>query len=159
MVKKAKKENRKEKEQGMPVDDAFADEEDVQYAESKPRNLSKKGMSEEAIEKDMNIIENAVNHIEENQSSQPMKITASKPISQIKKGDRIILDDKEMEVDAHYLLMNHGTTKEMAIEIFDPKTDKDYQLRYFNDQVEQTLELYELQDIMYFRKPCKKVSW
>ncbi len=165
-AKKAKKQLKKEKKKaeskGVSVDDAFADDEDIQYAESKPRKLpsEKKGMSEEELDQDLDMVEDAINHIEENsQSSEAPKITASKPISKLKKGDKIIVDGKEMEVDAHYLLMDNGTTKEMALEIFDPKTDKDYQIRYFDDQVEQTLELYELQDIMYFKKPCQKVSW
>ena len=46
----------------------------------------------------------------------------------------------------------------MAIELYDG-ADKDYQLRYFNDQVESTLELYELQEILYVRKQVKMISW
>ncbi len=86
-------------------------------------------------------------------------IKASKPISQIKKSDKIKIDGKEYEVDAHYVLINHGTTKEMAIELFEPKADKDYQLRYFNDQVETTLDFYELDEILYNKKPFKKIEW
>jgi hypothetical protein len=55
--------------------------------------------------------------------------------------------------------MDHGTCKEMAIEIFDPKADKDYQLRYFNDQMETTLDFYELDEILYNKKPFKKIEW
>lgn len=86
-------------------------------------------------------------------------VKASKPISKIKKGDKIKIDRREYEVDAHYVLMDHGTTKEMTIEIFDSKTDKDYQLRYFSDQAESTLELYELQEILYVKKPMVKIEW
>ncbi len=53
-------------------------------------------------------------------------VKASKPIGRIKRGDRIKVDGKELEVDAHYVLIEHGNNKEMAIECFDKKTDKDY---------------------------------
>ena len=86
-------------------------------------------------------------------------ISAKKPVGQIKKGDKVRVDGKEYEVDSHYVLIDHGKTKEMAIELFDPKTDKDYQLRYFSDQIERTLEFYELQEIMYIKKVFNKVEW
>ena len=86
-------------------------------------------------------------------------ISASKPVAQIKKGDNIKVDGILYEVDAHYVLMDHGTTREMAIEIFNPKTDKDYQLRYFNDQIERTIEFYELQEIMFVKKQISKVEF
>ena len=82
-----------------------------------------------------------------------------KVIGQIKKGDKIKIDGKEYEVDAHYILIDHGTTREMAIELFDSKTDKDYQLRYFSDQVETTLEFYELQEIIYVKKQINLIEW
>lgn len=88
-----------------------------------------------------------------------ISIKASKVIGQIKKGDKIKVDGKEYEVDAHYVLIEHGTTNEMAIELFDSKTDKDYQLRYFSDQVETTLEFYELQEIIYVRKQVSSIEW
>ena len=69
------------------------------------------------------------------------------------------VDGKEYEVDSQYVLIDHKTTKEMAIELFDAKTDKDYQLRYFSDQVDSTLEFYELQEIIYIRKAFSKVEW
>ena len=81
-----------------------------------------------------------------------------KQAKELKKGDKIKIDDKELEVDAHYDLIDHGAVKEMAIEIFD-KEDKDYQLRYFDDQVKETLDLYELHDIMYLKKQFKKIEW
>ena len=66
----------------------------------------------------------------------------------------------EYEVDAHYVLIEHPSNKEMAIEVFNPKTDMDYQIRYFDDQVESTIDFYELQgEIMFMRKPCKKIEW
>ena len=86
-------------------------------------------------------------------------VRASKPVSKVKKGDKVKVDGKELEVDSHYILIDHGTTKEMTIELFDPKTDKDYQLRYFDDQVEATIEFYELQEILYIKKPIIKVEW
>lgn len=88
-----------------------------------------------------------------------IQIKASKPIAKVKKGDKIKVDDIEYEVDAHYVLMEHPANKEMAIEVFD-KNGKDYQIRYFNDRVEETLEFYELQgEIMFIKKPCKKIEW
>jgi hypothetical protein len=95
-------------------------------------------------------------------SDEPNEITikASKPISKIKKGDKMTVDGIELEVDSHYILIDHKTTKEMAIELFDAKTDKDYQIRYFDDQAESTLEFYELQgEIMFIKKPFKKIEW
>ncbi len=128
---------------------------------------SKKGFSESQIEK---MVDNAVekidelnNEINDNDDStddvgKGIEIKTSKPISDLKKGDKIKIDGKELEVDAHYVLVDHGNTKEMAIEIFG-KDDKDYQIRYFDDQAESTLELYELEEIMYVKKTFKKVEW
>ena len=84
----------------------------------------------------------------------------SKPISQLKKGDKILIDGKGLIVDAHYLFMDHKTTKEMIIELFNPKTDKDYQIRYFDDQIETSLEFYYLQnEFEYKRAETKEISW
>ncbi|HIG51965.1 TPA: hypothetical protein EYQ19_00865 [Candidatus Pacearchaeota archaeon] len=88
-----------------------------------------------------------------------VKIKSSKDISKIVKGDKIKVDGKEYEVDTHYVLIDHGNSKEMAIELFDSKTDKDYQFRYFNDRIEESLEFYELKEIMYERIETKKVEW
>jgi len=88
-----------------------------------------------------------------------IKIKSSKDVSKIKKGDKIKVDGVEYEVDAHYVLIDHGTTKEMAIELFD-KSDKDYQIRYFNDNAQETLDFYELQgEIMFVKKPFSKIEW
>ncbi len=87
-----------------------------------------------------------------------IEIKASKPISEIKKGDKIKIDGKSYEVDAHYVLIDHGSTKEMVIELFD-SSDKDYQLRYFNDQVNETLDFYELEEIIYEKKPFENIEW
>ena len=152
MVKKKKEEPKEEEEPeeekdegGMSLDDAFGDDEDVEYAESKPKKLKVKKVEEKPV---------AVSN-----SDEEIQIKSSKPVAKLKKGDKVKIDGKELEVDAHYILIDHGSTKEMAIELFDPKADKDYQLRYFSDQVERSLEFYELQEIMYVKKGCKKVEW
>lgn len=93
------------------------------------------------------------------ESERKISVKASKPISQIKKGDKIKINGIEYEVDAHYVMINHQTTKEMAIELFDKK-DNDYQLRYFDDQAERTMEFYELQGgFMYVKKEIDKIEW
>ena len=79
-------------------------------------------------------------------------------MSAVAKGDVVTIDGKQYNVDAHYVLIDHGNTKEMTIELFDDN-DKDYQLRYFDDQIETTFELYELQEIIYTKKPFSKISW
>ena len=56
-------------------------------------------------------------------------------------------------------MIEHPHTKEMIIELFDPKTDKDFQLRYFSDQVDTSLEFYELKEIIYSRKEIESVEW
>ncbi len=89
-----------------------------------------------------------------------VNIKKSKPIAQIKKGDKITVDGHVLEVDDHYLFLDHKTTKEMIIELFNPKTDKDYQIRYFDDQVDTSLEFYFLQnDFEYKRVEIKSVEW
>ena len=88
-----------------------------------------------------------------------IKLKGKKPISEIKKGDKIKVDGVEMEVDTHYVMIDHGVNKEMAIEMFDPKTDKDYQLRYFDDRVEESAEFFELDEIVYNKKDVKKIEW
>ncbi len=88
-----------------------------------------------------------------------LKVKGSKPVGQLKKGDKMKVDGLLLEVDSQYVLIDHGKTKEMAIELFDPKTDKDYQLRYFSDQVETSMEFYELEEIVYNKKDADKVEW
>ena len=134
---------KKKESLGLSMDDAFDGDDDVEYAKSKPKKVEQK--KEISSQKDENI--------------DKIQIKASKPIAQIKKSDKIKVDSLTLEVDAHYVLIDHGTTKEMTIELFDPKTAKDYQLRYFNDQVETTLEFYQLEEIIYNRTPVKKVEW
>lgn len=88
-----------------------------------------------------------------------VKIKKSKPIEEVKKGDKVKVNGKELEVDSHYVLIDHGSTKEMAIELFDPKTDADYQLRYFNDRIEDSLLFYELKEIIYSKVELEKIEW
>lgn len=84
----------------------------------------------------------------------------SKLIADIKKGDYIFVDGHKLEVDAHYLFMDHGNTKEMIIELFNPKTEKDYQLRYFDDQIETSLDFYYLQgEFEYKRAEVESIEW
>lgn len=139
--KKTIKKPKKEDDEGMNLDDAFGDDEDVEYAEVKPK---KQVVKEKKVEKEI---------IDDEKKS----IKASKPISKIKKGDKIKIDGKNYEVDAHYVLIDHGTTKEMAIELV--LGDDDFQIRYFDDQVERTLEFYELDEIIYNKKPFSKIEW
>ncbi len=142
---------------GVSLDDAFGDDEDVEYAPSKPAKIKKEGVSVEELEGELNAIESE-NGMRSDEPSGPVTITASKPIAALKKSDRVNIDGIACIVDAHYVLIDHGSTKEMALELYDAN-DHDYQLRYFNDQVETTLELYELKEIIYIKKPMTEVSW
>lgn len=120
----------------------------------KKSNNENQGLSEKEIERELDIIEKEI----DDAGRGSVKIKASKPISEIKKGDKIKIDGKTYEVDSHYVLIDHGSTKEMAIEIFD-ENDKDYQLRYFNDQINESLELYELQEIIYIKIKMSEIEW
>jgi hypothetical protein len=156
--KKAKKDEEEEHSGGASLDDAFADDEDVEYAPSKPTKIKKK---KKDLDEEMDDVEEEVEEISKAISGgndEPPKIKASKPISKVKKGDRINIDGKEYIVDSHYVLIDHKTTKEMAIELYD-KEDNDYQIRYFDDQMESTLQFYELQEIMFIRKGMKSIEW
>lgn len=86
-------------------------------------------------------------------------VKQSKNISELKKGDHVTVNGKKLEVDAHYVFEDYKTTKEMLVELFDPKTDKDYQLRYFSDQVQETLKFYELKEIVYEETDIDKIEW
>lgn len=136
------KKKTEEDEGGMSLDDAFADDDDVEYAKPKPKKKIESIKEKPSIQEDSQTT-----------------IKSSKPIDKIKKGDKIKVDSLNLEVDAHVVLIDHGSTKEMAIECFDPKTDKDYQIRYFSDQVETSLEVYELKEIVYNKMSVKKVEW
>ena len=153
--KKSKKDEDEEEGGGMDLDDAFGDDEDVEYAPSKPAKIKKK--SKEEQEDDM-VDEDEIPSAPLEEQGE-VSIKASKDISKIKKGDKIKVDGLQLEVDSHYVLINHGTTKEMAIELYEPKTEKDYQLRYFDDRVSESIEFFVLDEIVYNRKAIKKVEW
>ena len=160
VMHKRKDAEEEESEGGLSLDDAFGDDEDVDYGKPKPFKAKKK--DEDEIEEEIEEAEeemDEVNHANGVDSQQEITIKASKPIGKVKKGDKVRVDGRELEVDSHYVLIDHGSTKEMAIELFDSKTDKDYQLRYFDDQAESTMEFYELQEIIYVKRQCMKVSW
>jgi len=139
MVKKTKE----QEESGISLNDAFEDDEDVEYAESKPKKIPEK---------------TKISSSNKNTETE-IKVKASKPIEKLKKGDKIKVDSLILEVDANVLLMDHGNAKEMALELFDPKTDKDYQLRYFPDRIPASIEFYELDEIIYNRLSVKKIEW
>lgn len=142
---KSKKPKKEEENKGTSLDDAFADDEDVVYGgNDSKKKIEKK--PEEKIEVD---------------NGEKKVIKASKPIEQIKKGDKIKIDGKEYEVDTQYVLIDHKITKEMAIEVFDAKTDKDYQIRYFTGRLDVSdPELYELvNDFMYQKRAYKKLEF
>ncbi len=153
-------------EGGMDADDALAgldEDKDIVSGESKPRKIKKKKKEEdEDLEEELDEVEGELEQMQKaingGEEQGEISIKASKPIGKIKKGDKIWIDNNQYEVDAHTILIDHGSTKEMAIELFDDN-DKDYQLRYFSDQVESTMQFYELQEIMYFRKVVKKIEW
>ncbi|MEK6811023.1 MAG: hypothetical protein AABX96_00780 [Nanoarchaeota archaeon] len=86
-------------------------------------------------------------------------VKKSKDISTLKKGDFVIVNGKKLEIDAHYVFEDYKTTKEMLIELFDPKIDNDYQIRYFSDQVEETIKFYELKEIVYEEVDIDNIEW
>tara|TARA_B100001971_G_C17808305_1_gene342752 strand:+ start:160 stop:441 length:282 start_codon:yes stop_codon:yes gene_type:complete len=92
-----------------------------------------------------------------------VKIKKSKPIIELKKGDKIKVNGRALEVDANIVLIEHDKdTKEMALEIFDAKKDEDFQLRYFTNNVDSSFEFYELKgDFIYsrVRDELKSVEW
>ena len=46
-----------------------------------------------------------------------VQIKASKPIAKLSKGDIVTIDGKKYEVDAQVVLIDHGKTKEIGIEL------------------------------------------
>jgi hypothetical protein len=140
--KKAKEES----DSGMSLDEAFADDEDVVYSDT-PKKPKKKE-EKKAKEAEFN-------------STEKKQIKAGKQIEQIKKGDKIKIDGKEYEVDAHELLIDHKITKEMAIDIFDAKTDKDFQIRYFTGRLDVSdPEFFELvNDFIYQKRNYVRLEW
>ncbi len=89
-----------------------------------------------------------------------VKLKASKPVAELKQGDKIKVDGREWEVDDQGITLDHGDTKEMYIDIFDEEKDEDAQLRYFDDQVESSLEFYMLKnEFLYERQDIENVEW
>lgn len=89
-------------------------------------------------------------------------VKTSKSIGELKKGDTLKIDGKSLEVDAQYVFEDYKTTKEMIIELFDPKAKEgegEYQIRYFDDQVEATIKVYILKTIVYEEIEVKKIEW
>ncbi len=159
VVKKKNKGKEKLKEKEKKIKKKIVDEEDEENGEVED------GESEEEMGKDIENVEEEVKKLQgvlsdvNDDELERVNVIGSKPISALKKGDKIKIDGKEYEVDAHYVLIDHGKTKEMAIELFDSNDDKDYQLRYFSDQVETSMEFYELEEILYVKKRIKEVEW
>jgi len=161
--KKGKKKEREDESVGMGLDDAFGGDEDIEYGESKPKKEKKKKKMEIEDEELEDELDEELDNIERKNGSLSVEqgeyeLLASKPIEKIKKGDKIKIDGNLLEVDAHYVLMDHGNTKEMVIELFD-ENERDYQIRYFSDQVENTMEFYELKEIMYLKRVFKKIEF
>lgn len=78
----------------------------------------------------------------------------------MKEGDSFFINGKELKVDKQFLLQDHGDTKEMVVEIFNPENEREYQVRYFDDQIESSLEVYELlNNFQYVRREPKIVAW
>ena len=75
-------------------------------------------------------------------------------------GDKIFINGKEMVVDKQFVFQEHKNMKEMIIEIYNPTNEREYQIRYFDDQIDSSLEVYELQgDLQYIRREPKTISW
>jgi hypothetical protein len=84
----------------------------------------------------------------------------SKDISKLGESDSFFINGKEMKVDKQYLFQDHGKMKEMIIEVFNAESEREYQIRYFDDQVESSIEVYELQnDFQYVRREPKTIKW
>lgn len=132
----------------------------VKKVKTKTEKGAPKGISEKELDKELDAIEEKFEGGGDDEIKSDIVVKASRPISKVKKGDKIKVDGVEYEVDSHYVLMKHPSNNEMAIEVFNPKTDVDYQIRYFDDQAEATIDFYELQgEIMFVKKPCKKIEF
>ncbi len=87
-------------------------------------------------------------------------VKKSKPIGELKEGDKLFINGKEMNVDKQFIFIEHEKMKEMIIEFFNLENEREYQLRYFDDQNESSLEVYELMDeFQYTRREPKTISW
>ena len=50
--------------------------------------------------------------------------------------------------------------KEWYVEFFNTENEREYQLRYFDDQIETSIEIYELQgEFQYVRREPKTIAW
>ncbi len=84
----------------------------------------------------------------------------SKALGELEEGDSFFINGKEMKVDKQYLFQDYGEMKEMIIEIFNPANEREYQVRYFDDQIESSIEIYELVgNFEYIKREPKSVSW
>jgi len=84
----------------------------------------------------------------------------SKFIGKLKEGDKILINGKNMKIDKQFVFMKHGDTKEMIIEFFNSENDREYQLRYFDDQIDSSIEVYELMgDFQYVKREPKTIEW
>ncbi len=160
VVKKKNKGKERLKEKEKKIKKRVVDEEDEEDNWEVEDGESEKEMENdiENVEEEVKKLQNVLSDVGSGEL-ESVNVTGSKPISALKKGDKIKVDGKEYDVDAHYVLIDHGKTKEMVIELFDSSNDKDYQLRYFSDQFETSLEFYELQEILYVKKRISKVEW
>ena len=87
-------------------------------------------------------------------------IKQSKQIAKLKEGEKVWINGKEMKVDKHYLFQDHGDTMEMIVEVFNSENEREYQIRYFSDQIESSIEVYELLgDFQYVRREPKTIAW
>ncbi len=87
-------------------------------------------------------------------------LNQSKPLANLKKGDKIKVNGTELIVDSHYLFIDHKTTKEMIIEVYNPKNEREFQIRYFDDQIETSIEVYELSnDFQYVGRDFETIEW
>jgi len=84
----------------------------------------------------------------------------SKDISKLGEGDKFFINGKAMTVDKQFLFQDHGKMKEMIVEIFNPENEREYQVRYFDDQVDSSIEIYELiGEFEYVRREPKVIAW
>ncbi|MEM4181661.1 MAG: hypothetical protein QXX68_00710 [Candidatus Pacearchaeota archaeon] len=84
----------------------------------------------------------------------------SKPIEKISKGDFVFVDGHKLIVLDHFVFMEYKDTKEMIIELENEEKTKKYQLRYFNDQLETSIEFYYLmKNFQYVKVDSVEEVW
>lgn len=90
----------------------------------------------------------------------PEILKQSKPITDLKKGDNVLINGAEVVVDNQIVFQEHKGSNEMIIEVYNPKNEREYQIRYFDDQIDSSIEVYELQgDFQYVRREPKTIEW